>query len=137
MQSTKVIFVGNSGSGKSTIVNILSGNLPTQVPDEGARLNARLYKHIPTLGVEVHPIRNSTNTHVYKVWDCAGKEQFGGLREGYYTGATKVLIFDGGEELWAPQEWEQFVTNNVPGIQVHHVTGTLAEKHAQVLEILA
>ncbi len=38
-----------------------------------------------TLGVEVHPLRFYTNLGeiVFNVWDTAGQEKFGGLRDGY------------------------------------------------------
>jgi len=38
-----------------------------------------------TLGVEVHPLTFHTNrgTIVFNVWDTAGQEKFGGLRDGY------------------------------------------------------
>jgi len=40
---------------------------------------------IATLGVEVHPIQFSTNLGPiqFNVWDTAGQEKFGGLRDGY------------------------------------------------------
>jgi hypothetical protein len=39
-----------------------------------------------TLGVEVHPLTFHTNfgTICFNVWDTAGQEKFGGLRDGYY-----------------------------------------------------
>lgn len=39
-----------------------------------------------TLGVEVHPLVFHTNRGPikYNVWDTAGQEKFGGLRDGYY-----------------------------------------------------
>ena len=39
-----------------------------------------------TLGVEVHPLVFHTNRGQirYNVWDTAGQEKFGGLRDGYY-----------------------------------------------------
>lgn len=41
---------------------------------------------LATLGVEVHPLSFHTNrgTIKYNVWDTAGQEKFGGLRDGYY-----------------------------------------------------
>jgi GTPase SAR1 family protein len=38
-----------------------------------------------TLGVEVHPLTFHTNRGqiVFNVWDTAGQEKFGGLRDGY------------------------------------------------------
>ena len=43
--------------------------------------------HVPaTLGVEVHPLVFHTNRGAirFNVWDTAGQEKFGGLRDGYY-----------------------------------------------------
>lgn len=41
---------------------------------------------VATLGVEVHPLFFNTNRGNVKfnVWDTAGQEKFGGLRDGYY-----------------------------------------------------
>lgn len=41
---------------------------------------------LATLGVEVHPLMFHTNRGPikYNVWDTAGQEKFGGLRDGYY-----------------------------------------------------
>ena len=38
-----------------------------------------------TMGVEVHPLDFQTNLGPirFDVWDCAGQEKFGGLRDGY------------------------------------------------------
>lgn len=50
-------------------------------------LNALLFViSIATLGVEVHPLVFHTNRGPIKfnVWDTAGQEKFGGLRDGYY-----------------------------------------------------
>ena len=48
-------------------------------------------KYIPTLGVEVRPLRFATNfvPIVFNVWDTAGQEKFGGLRDGYYIKVRK------------------------------------------------
>ena len=78
----KVILVGDGGVGKTTFLN-------------RAMNNAFDAKYIPTLGVEVHPIRigGHEQTHaVFNVWDCAGQEKFAGLRDGYYIQAS-VAIF--------------------------------------------
>lgn len=41
---------------------------------------------VATLGVEVHPLSFHTNRGKlrFNVWDTAGQEKFGGLRDGYY-----------------------------------------------------
>merc|ERR1711959_17919 len=54
-------------------------------------------KYIPTLGVEVHPLKFNTNCGVltFNVWDTAGQEKFGGLRDGYYIqGQCAIIMFD-------------------------------------------
>jgi len=53
--------------------------------------------HSATLGVEVHPLTFSTNfgTICFNVWDTAGQEKFGGLRDGYYIqGQCGIIMFD-------------------------------------------
>jgi small GTP-binding protein len=50
-----------------------------------------------TLGVEVHPLTFHTNfgTICFNVWDTAGQEKFGGLRDGYYIqGQCGIIMFD-------------------------------------------
>ena len=72
-------------------------------------------KYIATLGVEVHPLGFSTvcaSPHQklvgrgeyfgqnlgniqFDVWDTAGQEKFGGLRDGYYiNGQCGIIMFD-------------------------------------------
>ncbi|BEI86811.1 hypothetical protein CcaverHIS002_0701570 [Cutaneotrichosporon cavernicola] len=63
-------------------------------------------KYIATLGVEVHPLKFHTNfvparvltnqgTICFNVWDTAGQEKFGGLRDGYYIqGQCGIIMFD-------------------------------------------
>ena len=54
-------------------------------------------KYVATLGVEVHPLRFHTNRGelVFNVWDTAGQEKFGGLRDGYYIqGQCAIIMFD-------------------------------------------
>ncbi|CAM9818339.1 unnamed protein product [Discosporangium mesarthrocarpum] len=50
-----------------------------------------------TLGVEVRPLPFHTNRGAIKfnVWDTAGQEKFGGLRDGYYIqGQCAIIMFD-------------------------------------------
>jgi small GTP-binding protein len=56
-----------------------------------------VYISTATLGVEVHPLTFSTNygTICFNVWDTAGQEKFGGLRDGYYIqGQCGIIMFD-------------------------------------------
>jgi len=80
----KLILVGDGGTGKTTFVKRhLTGEFEK--------------KYVATLGVEVHPLRFHTNygPMVFNVWDTAGQEKFGGLRDGYYIqGQCAILMFD-------------------------------------------
>lgn len=54
-------------------------------------------KYVATLGVEVHPLDFQTNHGKIKfnVWDTAGQEKYGGLRDGYYIqGQCAIIMFD-------------------------------------------
>uniref|UniRef100_A0A7S2IDN9 GTP-binding nuclear protein n=1 Tax=Helicotheca tamesis TaxID=374047 RepID=A0A7S2IDN9_9STRA len=80
----KLILVGDGGVGKTTFVKRhLTGEFEK--------------KYVATLGVEVHPLPFHTNRGPIKfnVWDTAGQEKFGGLRDGYYIqGQCAIIMFD-------------------------------------------
>ena len=77
----KIALVGDGGVGKSTYVSSLAG-------DDFENI----YK--PTLGVEVHLIKIDTSygTIIFNVWDCAGTDKFGGLRDGYYIQSDGAIV---------------------------------------------
>lgn len=86
--TTKLILVGDGGVGKSSYVKWM-------------RCKEFETKYVPTLGVEVHPIRflvdTSDGVHevVFNTWDTAGIEKFGGLRDGYYIqSGCGMVMFD-------------------------------------------
>lgn len=80
----KMVLVGDGGVGKTTLVKRhLTGEFEK--------------KYIATIGVEVHPLLFNTNYGGIKfnVWDTAGQEKFGGLRDGYYIqGQCAIIMFD-------------------------------------------
>ena len=80
----KCVLVGDGGTGKTTFVKRhLTGEFEK--------------KYVATLGVEVHPLVFHTNRGPirFNVWDTAGQEKFGGLRDGYYIqGDCAILMFD-------------------------------------------
>src|SRR5579883_2671008 len=89
----KIIFVGEANTGKSTY-------LLRQVSDQFRP------QYTPTLGVEVYPLRFQTNLGpiCFNVWDCAGDQRYGGLRDGYFIGAEGCLLF-GGSEVKEMERW--------------------------------
>ena len=97
----KIALVGDGGVGKTTFVKRhLGGEIGK--------------KYVATLGVEVHPmdfvlrkIKNDENvendgdeTLRLNVWDLAGGERFGGVRDGYFrltSGA--IVMFDSTDRM--------------------------------------
>ncbi|KAI3378029.1 hypothetical protein SNEBB_000103 [Seison nebaliae] len=82
--SFKLVLVGDGGTGKTTYVKRhMTGEFEK--------------KYVATLGVDVHPIVFYTNRGPiqFNVWDTAGQEKFGGLRDGYYIqGQCAIVMFD-------------------------------------------
>lgn len=85
MKTLKLVMVGDGGVGKTTYVRRLSpyrGERQTLAPFEP--------KYVATLGVEVHPI--DFGGVRMNIWDTAGQEKFGGLRDGYYIQADCGMV---------------------------------------------
>ncbi|KRX01512.1 P-loop containing nucleoside triphosphate hydrolase [Pseudocohnilembus persalinus] len=77
----KLVFVGDGGVGKTTFV-------------KRHRTGEFEKKYNATQGVEVSNIDFFTNHGGirFNIWDTAGQEKLGGLREGYYIGANAAII---------------------------------------------
>jgi len=79
-------------------------------------------KYVATLGVEVHPLPFHTNKGriIFRVWDTAGQEKFGGLRDGYYIqGQCAIIMFDVTSRITyknVPNWWRDLtrVCENIP-----------------------
>jgi GTP-binding nuclear protein Ran len=80
----KVVLIGDGGVGKTTFVRRhVTGDFQRQ--------------YVPTIGVTVYPLKFSTNYGViqFNVWDTAGQEKYGGLRDGYYIQSNGgMIMFD-------------------------------------------
>ncbi|THV75217.1 ras-domain-containing protein [Aureobasidium pullulans] len=97
----KLVLVGDGGTGKARSFPRLHLALPID-----RRITTFVKRHltgefekkyIATLGVEVHPLGFTTNLGQiqFDVWDTAGQEKFGGLRDGYYiNGQCGIIMFD-------------------------------------------
>ena len=76
----KIILAGDGGVGKTTY---LTRYITKQFEK----------KYIATLGVNLHTI--DRDKVMLNIWDIAGQEKFGGLKEGYYRGAhAAIVMFD-------------------------------------------
>ncbi len=84
MPEFKLVIIGDGGVGKTTFVKRhVTGHF--QKP------------YIPTKGAEVTPVEFHTSRGPVKftVWDTAGQEKFGNLRECYYIDShCAIIMFD-------------------------------------------
>lgn len=78
----KIVLLGDGGTGKSSYVSVL----------QNASFRT---EYIATLGVEKHEISLTTShgPSVVVLWDTAGQEKLGPLRDGYYADAHAAFIF--------------------------------------------
>ena len=79
----KFVLAGDGGTRKTTFMKCY--------------LTGESDKYTATLGVEVHPLVLHTNrgSIQFSVWDTAGQEDSGVLRNGYYIQAQcAIIMFD-------------------------------------------
>lgn len=106
----KLVLVGDGGVGKTTLVK----------RHQTGEFEKR---YIPTLGVAVTSLRFETNhgTVVFNVWDTAGQEKFGGLRDGYYLNAdAAIIMFDVSSRITYQNvpRWYQDLKRECPSLPI-------------------
>lgn len=83
-KNLKVILIGDGGVGKTALLKRYKNGSFEK-------------KYIATMGCEVQKLVYNTTVGeiVLNMWDTAGQEKFGGLRDSYYIGAdAAILMFD-------------------------------------------
>ena len=79
----KFVLVGDSGTGNTTFLK--------------CHLTGEFEKYVAMLCVEVHPLvfQISRGPVMFKAWDRADQEKFGGLGDGYYIQVQCfIIMFD-------------------------------------------
>eukprot|EP00930_Biecheleria_cincta_P034910 TRINITY_DN24059_c0_g1_i1.p1 TRINITY_DN24059_c0_g1~~TRINITY_DN24059_c0_g1_i1.p1 ORF type:complete len:259 (+),score=56.61 TRINITY_DN24059_c0_g1_i1:90-866(+) len=95
----KIVLLGDAGVGKTTFVKRhLTGEF--------------LKRYEPTQGCEMQKLRVTTSSGlvIFHFWDTAGREEYGGLRDGYYIGANGAIVFfdvSNRESMASVQHWLQ------------------------------
>ena len=100
MPTFKVVFLGEARTGKTRFVTECL-NTPTQSwgPDSA------IYR--PTIGASVRTY--DFNGHRFNIWDTAGNDKLGQLREGYLIGADIAFVFRHGPE--DDQKWTKYAND--------------------------
>lgn len=100
----KVVFVGNTGTGKSSVLRELAG-IPTT-----ERTNR------PTQGC--HLVKCNVNGNELEVWDVSGDSKYAPFRAAYFANTDVCVVF--GNE----SSWKQEVLSVSPGARVYNFTTT-------------
>jgi len=95
-------------------------------------------RYEPTLGVSVHDLDfyTSEGRIIYNVWDTAGQEKMGGLRDGYYIGGhCAIIMFDVTNRLSYKnvQNWYRDITRVCGNIPIVLVGNKIDIKDRKVL----
>lgn len=127
IQTHKIALVGNSGVGKTTWIKQLL-------------CNTFEMQHIPTVGVEVHPITlfKDGKPTCYNMWDISGLEQFGGLRDGYLVGTQGAIVMCDSLDIdpcKTVKKHLKYLPRDIPIILVENVHEGYQARGIQLLEL--
>lgn len=109
MNQLKVVLIGDKKTGKTSYARYM--------------MNAPFVEiYIPTLGVDVFNINKNHDGTDYNIaiWDTAGDDKYGGLRDGYYLEADGAIVFRNGDEARTNKMVEDFMKHN-PGKPIVNV----------------
>ncbi|KAK8836902.1 Ras- protein Rab-31 [Tritrichomonas musculus] len=103
-EQIKIVLVGNSGVGKTSILNWYQRNVQDTSPTIGANCTDIL--------VEINGKKTNLN-----IWDTAGQLQFRDLMPLYFRDACVILICfsaENQESLDAVTDWDDLIVNRAP-----------------------
>ena len=103
-EQIKIVLVGNSGVGKTSILNWYQRNVQDTNPTIGANCTDIL--------VEIEGKKTNLN-----IWDTAGQLQFRDLMPLYFRDACVILICfsaDNQESFDAVTDWDDLIVNRAP-----------------------
>ncbi|OHT04046.1 small GTP-binding protein [Tritrichomonas foetus] len=106
----KVVMLGDSGVGKTSLVNQITENIFSE-------------SHIPTVGSQFTSFSYEIDKKklTFELWDIAGQEVYRSLVS-FYTRESKgaFLVFDvtNQESFNGLQEWINFVEESTPGVHI-------------------
>jgi len=108
----KVLFVGEAKSGKTRACRkIVGSTFGSMTP------------YIPTVGAEVYKYTNNHGT-TFDIWDCAGKDENSGLRDGYFVDAEICVVFGYKQKEWVrdvqrvSEDVIVYVFNTIPELKL-------------------
>lgn len=99
IESYKIILIGDSGVGKTSIINRFSNNTFNETHIATIGVDFR-YKNIDIDGT---PIR-------LQVWDTAGQERFQAISRNFYRGAQGVIIVYAVNDAYSFQNTRKWLT---------------------------
>lgn len=105
----KVVILGNSGTGKSTIVKNFVYGMKARSDNKEETIGAERF--IKDVEVYINPVLDEKSVQRLQIWDTTGREKFRSISPLYYRDADAFLIvynlddlksFEAIEDYWLP-----------------------------------